>query len=422
MAPRCIVPATRAVGGRCLAAPSKSWTHRALVAAALADGASRIERPLVADDTLRTRDAIRALGIEVLEREGAWIVEGRGGAIAGGARVDCGASGTTARFVTALAALAGRETRIDGDARLRARPMEELCAALRRLGADVRGPGTLPLEVGGARPRGGEVAIPGERSSQFASALLLVGASLVDGLDLTVLPPRASFSYALLTAEVLARFGIEAEHDGHGRFRVEHGLARAADVVVDGDYSSASYLFAAAAIAGGRVVVQGLGPGSRQPDARFLADLAALGCEVTRSGDEIEVAASGTIRPFDLRYDDAPDLAPTAAALALCAEGESVLRGLRNLRHKESDRLAVLAANAARLGAAVRLEDDLLAIRPPARLADGVEIDVAGDHRIAMAFALVGLGRTPLTLSDAGVVAKSYPGFWEDLGALGLAG
>jgi len=416
MRTRCIEPARSPVNAELTAVPSKSWTHRALVAAALADGRSRVDRPLDAADTRCTRRGIVSLGLRVEDDEGSWVVHGGGGRIPGGARIDCEASGTTARFLSALAATGSRPSVLDGSPRLRERPMEELVTALGALGAFVSAPGGgLPLEAGGPGLHGGSVTISGRRSSQFASALLLVGPALADGLELTVAPPRASFAYVLLTTRVLEQFGVIVRRTGDGTFAVAPQRVVPATLASEGDHSSASYAFLAAAVTGGRVRVAGLDADSFQPDARFSRDLATIGCVVRAEAAGITVEGGTPLSAFDWDLEDAPDLAPAAAVLALFCHGESRLRGVGNLRLKESDRLAALASGLARLGAAVRVEDDALTVRPPAAGAAGASIDVAGDHRIAMAFAIAGLRVPGVVLSDATVVGKSYPGFWEDL-------
>ena len=419
MPSRCIEPALQPVDTELVAPPSKSWTHRALVVAALAEGVSRIDDPLDAADTRRTREGLSCLGVPIEDTERSWSVHGQAGAIAGGASVDCGESGTTARFLTALAAIGARPSVIDGAARLRERPMDELVAALRTLAAPI-GPkqGRLPLTVGGPGIRGGAVSVAGGRSSQFASALLLIAPTLPGGLTLEVAPPRASFSYALLTAQVLGRFGVDVERLGEGSFRIAPQRVAPASLRAEGDHSSASYLFLAAAVTGGRVRVLGLDPESLQPDARFARDLAAIGCSVTTGKDEITVEGGRRLEPFDWDLEGAPDLAPSASVLALFAHGASRLRGLANLRVKESDRLAALERNLARLGADVRAAGGELLVRPGPDPRRGALVDVVGDHRIAMAFAVAGLRVPGITLSDESVVEKSYPGFWRDFDRL----
>jgi 3-phosphoshikimate 1-carboxyvinyltransferase len=411
---RCIQPAPGPVNAELSAPPSKSWTHRALVAAALADGVSRIGRPLDASDTRDTRRGIVSLGVTVEDAVDAWIVHGRGGAIDGGARLDCGASGTSARFLAALSALGSPASRIDGSPRLRTRPMEELVVALRALGARVESEGGhLPMSIDGPM-RGGVVTIPGERSSQFASALLLVAASLSDGLELTIAPPRASMAYVVLTERVLESFGVAVSRPREGVFVVTAQSRKPAALVSEGDHSSASYALLAAAVTGGRVRVSGLDPRSVQPDARFSHDLERVGCAVSRDEASVTVDGTGRLRAFDVDLEGAPDLAPATAVLALFCDGTSRLRRLGNLRLKESDRLEALASGLTRLGATVHVEGDAMTVRPPAAGPKGATIDVMDDHRIAMAFAVAGLRIPGVAVSDARVVEKSYPGFWED--------
>jgi len=421
MAMRCIEPANGPLDAEFRAAPSKSATHRALVAAALASGTSTIRGPLLATDTRVTCEGVRRLGVPVEDRDGAWIVHGSGGAIRGGATIDLAASGTSARFLTALAALGEHPSTLDGSPRLRERPIEELIAALSALGATVEAEGgrRLPLRAGGTPVAGGTAVLSGARSSQFASALLLAAPAFARGLRLRVDPPRVSFSYVHLTVSSLAAFGAVIERTGEGEFWVPPQPLRPAIVTIEGDHSSASYALAAVAILGGRLRIRGLRPDSLQPDARFLGDLVSLGCRVSPDGDGVEVAATGRVPPFSWDLADAPDLAPTAAILAAFAEGPCVLSGLRHLAFKESDRLSLLRDNLGRLGAVVEVGDGSLAIVPAGRtVARAATIEVAGDHRMAMAFAIAGLARPGVTVDDAGAVGKSYPRFWDDLAEL----
>jgi 3-phosphoshikimate 1-carboxyvinyltransferase len=421
MATRCIEPAKGPVDADFAAMPSKSATHRALVAAALASGRSEIREPLDAADTRRTLAGLRGLGVRVEERERAWIVHGTAGAIPGGGMIDLGASGTSARFLVALATLGARPSMLDGSPRLRERPMEELIRALLALGAtvDASGGRALPLRAGGSAVRGGGVVVSGARSSQFASALLLAAPAFQRGLRLDVAPPRVSLSYVRMTVEILEAFGATVPMEGAAGFAVPPQRLRATTLTIEGDHSSASYLLAAAAILGGRVRIRGLRPGSAQPDARFLRDLAALGCRVDTDGAGVVVQGSGRVPAFSWDLAEAPDLAPTAAVLALFAGGPCALSGLHHLTLKESDRLAALEDNLARLGASTVVEGGTLSIVPPPRgAAHGATITVADDHRIAMAFAVAGLAIPGVTIDDPGAVAKSYPRFWDDLAAL----
>ena len=421
MATRCIEPAKGPVDADFVAMPSKSATHRALVAAAIASGKSTIREPLDAVDTRRTLQGIRGLGVRVDERESAWIVHGAAGAIPGGGTIDLGASGTSARFLSALATLGARPSMLDGSPRLRERPMGELLQALSALGATVETPEgrALPLRAGGSKVRGGSTVLSGARSSQFASALLLAAPAFQQGIHLEVTAPRVSFSYVRLTVEILQAFGAVIETEGEATFSVPPQRLRATTLTIEGDHSSASYLLVATAILGGRIRIRGLREHSAQPDARFLHDLTKIGCRVNSDGTGTTVEGSGRVPAFSWDLADAPDLAPTAAVLALFALGPCVLSGLQHLTMKESDRLMVLKENLSRLGARAAVEGGTLSILPPPRgTAHGGTIRVEDDHRIAMAFAVAGLAVPGVTIDDPDVVAKSYPRFWDDVIAL----
>lgn len=399
-----------------IAAPSKSVTHRALVAAALASGASTLVGPLDADDTRATRAGLEALSVRVRDDSGGWRVEGSGGRLDGGASIHVADSGTSMRFLLAAASLGRSPSRIDGSERLRQRPIGDLSRALIALGGTVRPLEGAPVEAGGAAPVGGAVRLPGTLSSQFASALLLVAPRLARGLDLRVEPPAVSLPYVELTIELMRRFGVEVVRLEELRWRVAPADYAGIAMRIEGDHSSASYFLAAAALVGGRVRVGNLDPASRQPDARFGGILERLGCVVRRGADWVEAEGSGRVPPFEVDLSDAPDLAPTMAALALVAEGPCAIRGVAHLRYKESDRLSVLAENLARLGRPASVRDDALLVAPPGgRTTAGATVVTSSDHRIAMAFAVAGLREPGIVVDDADCVSKSNPGFWRDL-------
>lgn len=415
MRPRRIDSARGAIAARITGAPSKSVTHRALVSAALASGPSRIRLPLDADDTRTTAEGLRGLGIEVALGDGEWRVHGSGGVVPGGGRLELADSGTSLRFLIAVAGLGARPSRLDGSARLRERPVADLADVLTSLGGRVRltpGGGGLPLVSGGSSLRGGAVRVPSGLSSQFASALLLIGSRLPGGLDLTLEPDAVSVPYIEVTAQVLEAFGVEIERIDDRRWTVGEGDYRGADYRVEGDHSSASYFLASAAVAGGTVRVDGLSPESAQPDARLGPLLRQLGCRVETGDDWIEVEGGGTLPGFDLEMSDAPDLVPTMGVLALFAEGPSTIRGVAHLRLKESDRLELVARNLTRLGRPSRAVDDRLEIGPASGPGRGALIETRSDHRMAMAFAVAGLRIEGVEIDDPDCVAKSNPGFW----------
>jgi 3-phosphoshikimate 1-carboxyvinyltransferase len=391
-----------------------------MVAAALADGDSKILLPLDAEDTRATAAGLEALGILVSRAEGCWTIRGRGGHISGGGNLDLRESGTTLRFLTAVAALGVSASRLDGTARLRQRPLDELSATLRSLGAHLDGD-RLPLDVGGAPFKGGTVNVDGSRSSQFASALMLIGPCLAGGLRIHLDPPAVSLPYIELTRHVMREFGIETTEPEPRTWQIPEGRYRASSFSVDGDHSSASYFLAAPLVAGGRVRVEGVNPRSAQADAAFPEILERLGASVRRGEDWIEVHSQASLAPFDLSMAHAPDLVPTLAVLGLFTQGPSMIRDVGHLKLKESDRLEQLALNLRRLGGAVESGPNWLSIGPLGTPTTPARIETAGDHRIAMAFALVGLSVAGLTLDDADCVAKSNPRFWTDWEAM-LAG
>ena len=404
------------------APPSKSLTHRALVAAALADGPSILYDPLLADDTLLTIAGLRRLGATIETGDRVVGIEGAGGPLVAGdgAELDCGNSGTTLRLLASVAALADSRATLTGSARMRERPVGPLGTALEALGATVRYPdghGLPPIEIAGPL-RGGEVAVDGEVSSQFASSLLLASPLMPGGLVLRLASPPVSRSYLDLTVGVMARFGAAVDRRGYERFAVTRGGYAGTAYAVEGDWSSASYLFALAAALGGRVAVRNLDPASAQGDRRFVGALAAMGCRVSAGPDGVTVERDGPLQGIECEMSSSPDTVMTLAVVAALAEGSTRITGVGHLRHKESDRLAVTVDRLRTLGAGAEVEEDALVV-VPAPLHGGA-IDPAGDHRLAMAFSVLGLAVGGVEIEDPGCVAKSWPGFWSVLREAGL--
>jgi 3-phosphoshikimate 1-carboxyvinyltransferase len=306
---------------------------------------------------------------------------------------------------------------------MRERPIEDLLAALRALGMEaesLRGNGCPPIRVGGGRPRGGEARLAGGRSSQFASALLMAAPRFETGLSLAIEGDLVSRPYVRLTAAVMRRFGVEVS-EGEGRFAVAAGQEyRPADFAIEGDWSSASYLFAAAAITAGRVEIAGLDPASTQGDAGLLDLLRRMGCRTVNAPDGVVVEGPERLRGADADLRDMPDLAPAVAVLALFADGPTRIHGVPHLRFKETDRIAALCAGIAALGGEADPRPDGLEVRP--RPLRGGTIDPQGDHRLAMAFAIAGLRVPGVEILDPDCVGKSYPRFWDDFEALVSAG
>lgn len=413
-----IRPRTSPVDARVEVPGSKSMTNRALVVASLAEtGVSRLYRPLEADDTAVMRSALRSYGVLIDDNDDPWLVLGTGGDLAEPeAVVDVGASGTTARFVTAIAGLVPGLSKIDGIPRMRERPIGALLDALGAMGVDASGAeGFPPVEVRGTgRLTGGRVTVDASVSSQFASAILMVAPLADERVEIELQGPVVSRSYLEGTVEMMRVFGAEVTVDGD-RFVVEPTGYRKAHVAIEPDASAAVYPAVAAAITGGHVVIPGVPPQSVQPDLAILDVLAAMGCRVARTDAGVEVTGpeGGRLAPVDVDLTNAPDGSMAVAVAAMFADGETRIRGLSTLRVKETDRLAALETEIRRLGSEADVVDDSLVIRP--RPLHGAEIQTYGDHRMAMSLALVGLRVEGVSVSDPTVVNKTWPEYFRML-------
>lgn len=394
---------------------SKSLTNRALVVSALAaSGVSRISDPLEADDTRAMRRSLRALGVMIDDNDDPWLVLGSGGELTALEEIDVGASGTTARFVTAAACLARGPVTIDGSGRMRERPMAPLLQALATMGAGIESSdGRLPIRISGGELTGGHVTVDATQSSQFASAVLMVAPMAESETEVILEGPVASRPYLAGTIEMMRHFGARVEVDGE-RYRVYPTGYRRATVGIEADASAAVYPAVAAAITGGSVAINGIPQGSSQPDLAVLDVLSAMGCDVAREPGRVVVTGpGGRLQAVEADMGGAPDGALAVAVAALFARGPSRLTGLSTLRLKESDRLAALEAEIGRMGGEARAGEDYLEVRPGGL--HGATLDPHDDHRIAMSMALVGLVVPGIEISDPETVAKTWPGYFEML-------
>jgi 3-phosphoshikimate 1-carboxyvinyltransferase len=411
-----LTAATRPLDAVVTVPGSKSIANRTLVCAALADGDSLLRGVPGGDDTVAMVECLQRLGLGVsMEGDGA-VVAGCGGAIdVAGVTLDAGLAGTTSRFVTAVAALASGPVTIDGAPPLRRRPMGPLHAALVELGATVvpgGAAGGLPVTVRGPL-RGGEVALAGDVSSQYLTALMLVAPLLAGGLRVRLTTPLVSAPYVRLTATVMASFGVDDVTIDEDSIMVAPGRYRGAELTIEPDASSASYPLAMAAVAGGRIQVRDLHATSAQGDVVFAELLGRMGCAVADDGDGLTVSRDPATPLVGLDVDmaDTSDLVPTVAAVAVLASTPTTIRGVGFIRAKESDRLGDLAAELSALGAAVTIEADGLRIEPVVPL-HGAVLGTHHDHRLAMAFGVVATALAGVAVRDPYVVAKSWPGFW----------
>jgi 3-phosphoshikimate 1-carboxyvinyltransferase len=335
--------------------------------------------------------------------------------------IDSALAGTTSRFLTAVAALSDTPVVVDGEDPLRRRPMAALHDALRALGAEVESlgdPGHLPVRVARGELRGGEVGVPGDVSSQFLTALMLIGPLLPQGLRIELTTELVSRPYVAITAAVMSAFGATGVQVGDREVVVPAGGYRAERYVVEPDASSASYPFAAAAICGGRVHVPALGAVSLQGDARFVELLEQMGCTATRTalGTTLHRDRGSALRGLRVDMADISDLVPTLAVVAAFATSPTEIHGVGFIRAKESNRIDDVVEELARVGITADALPDGLRIHPGRPVA--AEVQTHHDHRLAMAFALVGLLVPGLSVADPDVVTKSWPGYWSMLDAI----
>ncbi|MEM7408848.1 MAG: 3-phosphoshikimate 1-carboxyvinyltransferase [Myxococcota bacterium] len=395
---------------------SKSVTNRALLVAALARGESRLRGGLHSDDTVAMQRGLAALGCRVDAGEDPWIVPGVDGRFAAPQTpLDTQNSGTTARFLTAAATLAAGPVVIDGNARMRERPIDDLTRALEGLGASCRlegAGGCPPVRVAGGGLPGGHARIDASRSSQFVSAVLLSAPYAAAPVTLGFEGDVVSVPYIDLTLEVMRDFGAEAGWRDARSLQVSNQQRYAGrDYPIEADASSAAYPFCAAAIAGGRVRVDGLRIDTQQPDLGILELLAQMGCSVERGGDWAAVARSGSLRGIDVDMNRLPDAVLALAVVACFADGPTHIRNVANLRIKETDRLTALETELRKLGVRADAGPDDLRIDP--RPLRGAAIDTYDDHRMAMSFALAGLVQSGVVIRDPSCVSKTWPGFFD---------
>lgn len=399
------------------APPSKSYSVRALLLAAMARGTTIVRNCLDADDTRYALEALKVIGFDAGGSFKSELVIGeRKSMSANEVPIFVGNAGTAMRFFTGWLAFTPGRYELRGEERMHERPIGDLVDVLLSIGAEVEyveKEGYPPLRIRGKRMRGGfDVTISAGTSSQFVSALMLGGATLPDGITLRI-SQLASGPYIDITADVLQTFGARVIRDGNA-INVRAGNLERAEYVVEGDYSSASYWFAAAAATRGTIRVRGLTIPTAQGDAGFLDILKAMGCSIDVGEDQITVTGTETLRGGTFDCNATPDIVPTLAAIAPLAASPVEIVNVANLRVKESDRLATVTSELRALGATVEERPDGLLIQPGWNDAPAI-VETHNDHRIAMAFAIAGLARGSVTIAKEQVVSKSYPRFWRTL-------
>lgn len=399
---------------------SKSFTHRALVASALARGVSTIHNPLDSDDTRHTRQALKQLGVSITPVPHGWQITGREGrwqAIP--SPIELGNSGTSMRLITALCALGQGHYQLTGDQRMQARPIGDLLDGLNQLGIGARSlknNGCPPVLIEAGTIAGGNLTLDAHRSSQFLSALLLIAPHTQKGLTIQVRRGPVSRPYIDMTLMVMRDFGITWQRKDYQHYHIPGSQRyQARTWRVEADASQAGYFWAIAAVSGGTITVADLNADSCQGDVNFIRVLESMGCQIDARPDGITVSGRAC-NGITVDMGAMPDLVPTLAVVAAFAEGQTVIENVPQLKAKESDRLACVVGELRKMGIEASCGDDYMVIkggRPQPAC-----IDTWDDHRLAMSFAIAGLMVPGIQIADESVVNKSFPEFWNTLAQL----
>ncbi len=423
------------IGGEVKAPPSKSYSHRAVILASLAKGTSKLYDMLYSEDTLASIRVCEALGAQIKRTDDCLEVIGTGGKLHNSYTepIDLANSGTTLRLMTSVAALSDNEVILTGDESLQTRPMGLLMNALWPLGIETESLNDnekAPILI---KPgyRGGETNIYGNVSSQFISSILISSPLSKNGVTLYVLPEFKSKPYVNMTLDIMKKFGVKAlkgyylKHDSCDNeqqscrideFKVRKQDYVACDYTVEGDYSSASYLLALVAINGGKAKIKNLFFDSKQGDKYILDILQKMGATIIRGEDYVEIVSDGNLKAIDVNLANSPDLLITVAVLAAMAEGTTNITGVAHARVKETDRIDTTCRELEKLGCKLTEREDGMSIT--GGVTSG-RVDSHGDHRLAMAFSLIGL-KHDIEITNGEVFDVSFPNFIEAMSELGF--
>jgi 3-phosphoshikimate 1-carboxyvinyltransferase len=402
---------------------SKSYTQRALITSSLADGRSVIKDALISEDTGHLMEALRLLGATITREHHDLVVGGTGGKlVTPSLPLYLGNNGTGLRFLTSTVSLGHGTFVLDGNSRMRQRPIQPLVDALAKMGVNalcVEGNGCPPVEVRATGLPGGKTRLNRALSSQYVSSLLLAAPYAEKDTEIEICTHIPSWPYIELTLDVMAHFGVEVSVSEGRFFYVKAPQAyQPREYVIEGDLSSATYFMAAAAIVGRNIWISNINPNSLQGDLRFLEILETMGCQVSKSEEGVQVTGPLSNHE-DLSFDlnEVPDMVPALAVVSAFRKGETTLKNILHLRVKESDRVAALTRELRKIGARAEEVGDQMVVQGIAT--QGAEIDCYSDHRIAMSFAIAGLAIEGISIKDPGCVKKSFPDFWEKLESLG---
>ena len=400
------------------APPSKSYTQRALIVAALAKGKSMLKNPLFSDDTSYMIAALNQFGVKIEKKRNNLIVYGTNGILEQPKeKIFVGNAGTAMRFLTAVASIAEGTTMITGNKRMRQRPMQDLLYALQQLGIrSESNNGFPPIKIYGGIFNGRNVNLKGNISSQYLSSLLMCAPYAKKGITINIAGKLASKPYIDITLDVMKNFGVSVKNINYKKFFVNNNKKyKARSYKIEGDASSASYFFSAAAVTKGRVMVKNINPNSKQGDIKFVDVLKKMGCGVRKGKDYVQVEGH-SLKSINIDMNKMPDIVPTLAITSLFASSTTTIRNVSNLRFKETDRLRALAFELRKIGANVEELQDGLKIKRR-RLQKAI-IETYNDHRMAMSFAIAGLVINGIRIKNPACVNKSFPGFWNKFNEL----
>jgi len=400
------------------APPSKSYTNRALIIAALAKGKSVLKNPLFSEDTEYMISALKQLGVRIEKKKKDLAVYGTGGIFKpSNEKLSVGNAGTAMRFLASLACLVNGKTVITGDKRMQERPVQDLLDALSQMHILTESNnGCPPVTVHGGNFAGGKIKLKGKVSSQYLSSLLMCAPYAKENMIIEIQDELTSIPYVDITLDIMQKFGIKVKNRKYRKFEIKANRAyKAKTYNIEGDASSASYFFAAAAVTKGKVKVTNINPKTKQGDIQFVEILKKMGCKVKKGKDYIEVKG-GKMKGVKVNMNRMPDVALTLAVTALFADGETTIKNVPNLRVKETDRLRALSFELRKMGGKVEELPDGIIVRRT-RFQKAI-VETYDDHRMVMSFAVAGLVINGIRIMNPGCVKKSFPDFWEKFNSI----
>jgi 3-phosphoshikimate 1-carboxyvinyltransferase len=414
-----IIPLSKKIRAKIKAPPSKAFTLRAIFVGALAEGKTILKNPLFAKDQIYAISALSKFGVKFEKRKNELIIHGTGGKLKlPKGKIFVGNSGLTARILASFSALCEKgKIVIDGEKRLRERPIQDLIQALKKLGVKIRSilkNGSFPIEVEGGSFLGGKTKLRGEISSQYFSSILICAPFAKKDVEIECVGNLSSKPYIDITQAVMADFGVKMENKNYKKFFIKAGQRyKGRKYQIEGDWTGASYFLAIPAICQGKIILENLKKDSVQGDKIFAEILEKMGCKVKKEKNRVTVESPKILKPINIDMNSYPDLVLTVAVLACFAKGKSEIKNIYHLHFKESDRISVLVKHLKKLGIESKEKNGNLIIFGDPQKIRGAKIETHNDHRVAMAFSIVGLKVPKIIIDNENCVKKSFPNFYQ---------